>query len=246
MRPLYHRVGFFVFAALLSTTCVAGAADRYVPLARVANAAHLQYEWLSATRAVQLSGPGIVLVVRPGDNLYEVNDRVEVTAEPPRYASNDIYVSSALANHITHLARQASFFASQGASAMSETAIVRNEAIAQEMHGSIVLNVAPLQGAEALLITGQAPPSAPVLLTLFATISSQLPNVVLSRHDLTTGPDGKFQAIVPIAPDYVRDSYISVLATSSPGVLSAKARLLVHEPNAGIKVPVEIQPGGIW
>jgi hypothetical protein len=94
--------------------------------------------------------------------------------------------------------------------------------------------------------TGSAPPSAPVRITLLATLSSELPNVLLSRHDLTAGPDGKFQAIVPIGPDYMRDTFIHVLATSEPGVISASAQLLVQAPNAGIKVPVESFPGGIW
>ena len=114
------------------------------------------------------------------------------------------------------------------------------------MRGTIVLNVTQLQGAEALLVTGTAPPWAPVMLTLLATLSSELPNVLLSRHDLTAGSDGRFQAIVPIAPDYVRDSYINVLATSLPGVASAKSQLLIHAPNAGITVPVDMFPGGIW
>jgi hypothetical protein len=115
-----------------------------------------------------------------------------------------------------------------------------------ELHGTIVLNVEPLEGAEALLVTGQAPPSATVMITLLATLSSDIPNVVLSRHNLTAEPDGKFQAIVPIAPDYMRDSFIHVLATSSPGVISASAQLLVQVPNKGLKVPWETFAGGIW
>ena len=109
-----------------------------------------------------------------------------------------------------------------------------------------MLNVTPLHGAEALYVEGTAPPSAPVLLTLVATLSSELPNVLLSRHELTAGPDGKFQAIVPIAPNYMRNTFINVLATSVPGVTSASAQILVDAPNAGIKVPAEQQPGGIW
>ncbi|HEX4014341.1 MAG TPA: hypothetical protein VHX17_10710 [Candidatus Cybelea sp.] len=198
-------------------------------------------------RAVQLSGPGIVLVIRPGDNLYDVNDRVEVTAEAPRYVSNEIYVSQALANHITHLARQElAVVNAQVQQAVAEANQDRNEAIVEEAQGQIALNVVPLEGAEAVMVSGQAPPSAPVRITLLATLSSDLPNVLLSRHDLTAGPDGKFQAIVPIAPDYLRDSFIHVLATSSPGIISASAQLLVHSPNAGVKVPAEAQPGGIW
>jgi len=246
MRP-FSQVGFFVLASVIATTNVATAAQNEVPLARVASTAHLQYEWLAATRAVQLSGPGIVLIVRPGDSEYEVNDRVEVTADPPRYASDDIYVSRALANHITYLARQAQLLiADQAVQAASLEAQSRVVATGEQLQGQIVLNVVPLEGAEALLVTGQAPPSAPIRITLLATLSSEIPNILLSRHDIMADAGGKFQAIVPIASDYMRDSFIHVLATSSPGVISASAQLLVHEPNVGIKVPGEAQPGGIW
>ncbi len=245
MRP-YRQVVLSICSLLLATGAAA-AADREVPLATVARDAHLEYTWLSVTRAVQLSGPGIVLVVRPGDNVYEVDDRVEVTATTPRYISNDIYVSQKLATHIIQLARQAEGLVSeqeaQAARLMSEE---QQQAGAAELRGTIVLNVTPLTGAEAVLVTGQAPPSAPVLITLLATLSSELPNVLLSRHDLTAGPDGKFQAIVPIASDYTRDTFIHVIATSTPGVTSATAQLQVHEPNAGVKVPLDAFPGGIW
>lgn len=247
----FRQVALFAFCSLFSTLCAGAATEQGVPLAVVARTANLQYEWLAATRAVQLSGSGIVLVVRPGDNLYEVNDRVEVTAVTPRYVSNDIYVSRALATHITQLARQAQMLASaQAAQAASAEAAEANqertETIVGEEQGTIVLNVTQLKGAEALLVTGEAPPTAPVMITLFATLSSELPNVLLSRHTLTVGPDGKFAAIVPIAPDYMRDTFIHVLATSTPGVTSASAQLLVQAANAGLKVPAEVQPGGIW
>jgi hypothetical protein len=245
MRPLYTVVLFALLS--LTPTLIAGAQGAaQVPLARVASEANLTYKWLVATRALQLSGPGIVLVIRPGDNLYDVNDRTEVTADAPRYVSNDLYVSQALANHITHLARQEQqLIASQDLQAASEAGQAQ-DAMGGEMHGTIVLNVAPLEGAEALLVTGQAPPSASVMITLLATLSSDIPNVVLSRHNLTAEPDGKFQAIVPIAPDYMRGSFIHVLATSSPGVISASAQLLVQAPNNGLRVPSEAFPGGIW
>ena len=59
----------------------------------------------------------IIVLVRPGDNVFEVNDRVEVTAVTPRFANNDIYVSPVLATHIETLARQArnAYFAAQEA-----------------------------------------------------------------------------------------------------------------------------------
>lgn len=246
MRP-YRQVVLPLCCLLSLAPCASIAAGSEVPLATVAREARLEYSWLAATRAVQLSGPGIVLVVRPGDNVYEVDDRVEVTAVTPRYTSNDIYVSQRLATHIIDLARQAEMLVSaQEAQAARRVSEEQQQPGAAELHGTIVLNATPLQGAEALLVTGSAPPSAPVRITLLATLSSELPNVLLSRHDLTAGPDGKFQAIVPISPDYLRESYIHVLATSVPGVISASAQLLVQAPNAGVHVPVEAFPGGIW
>jgi Copper amine oxidase N-terminal domain len=245
MRP-YRQVALLMLCTLVSTVYAGAASDQGVPLATVAREAHLEYSWLSATRAVQLSGPGIVLVVRPGDNLYEVDDRVEVTAVTPRYISNDIYVSQKLATHIIQLARQAQQLVGAQEARVAAEVNAEQQQPSVELRGTIVLNVIQLKGAEALLVTGDAPPSAPVMITLLATLSSDLPNVLLSRHDLTAGPDGKFQAIVPIAPDYMRDSFIHVLATSVPGVTSASAQLLVHAPNPGANVPVDYFPGGIW
>jgi hypothetical protein len=246
MRP-YRQVVLPVLCSLLLAPSAIAAADQGIPLATVARDAHLEYTWLAATRAVQLSGPGIVLVIRPGDNVYEVDDRVEITAVTPRYISNDIYVSSKLATHIIQLARQEEDLVSaQEAQAARELNEEQQQPSAASLRGTIVLNVTPLQGAEAVLVTGTAPPTAPVMVTLLATLSSELPNVLLSRHVLTAGPDGKFQAIVPIAPDYMRDSLIHVLATSSPGVISASTQLLVHAPNAGVQVPTDAFPGGIW
>jgi hypothetical protein len=245
MRP-FNTVVLFALLSLTPALIAGAQSNAGVPLTQVASESNLTYHWLVATRALQLSGPGIVLVIRPGDNLYDVNDRVEVTAEAPRYVSNDLYVSRALANHLTHLARQAQqLLASQDLEAASEAGQAQ-DAMGGELHGTIVLNVAPLEGAEALLVTGQAPPSASVMITLLATLSADIPNVVLSRHNLTAEPDGKFQAIVPIAPDYMRDSFIHVLATSSPGVISASAQLLVQAPNKGLTVPGATFPGGIW
>ena len=249
MRP-FQQVVLLALCLLASTSNAVAASAQGVPLATVARNAHLEYAWLSVSRAVQLSGPGIVLVIRPGDNLYEVDDRVEVTAVAPRYTSNDIYVSAKLANHITQLARQAEqLVGAQEAEAIREAGQLNEEiqqAGAAPMRGTIVLNVTQLQGAEALLVTGTAPPWAPVMITLLATLSDEVPNVLLSRHNLTAGSDGKFQAIVPIAPDYMRDSFINVLATSLPGVASAKSQLLIHAANAGIQVPADFIPGGIW
>jgi len=66
---------WFVFALFLAgATLPIRAAQQELPLARVAASSGLSYSWLAAERAVSLTGPGIVIVIRPGMNLYEVDD----------------------------------------------------------------------------------------------------------------------------------------------------------------------------
>jgi hypothetical protein len=230
---------------LMFSVLPVSAAEQEVSLSHVAAISHLTYTWLGAERAVTLSGPGLVLLVRPGESLYEVNDRVESASAPARYAGNDIYVPASLAAHIEQLARHAQLLST---SVLTEQQVFEraSSSTAATVHGSITLDVHPLQGAAALLVTGSAPPSAPVMLTLLAQFSSDLPNVVISRHDIQTEPDGRFQAIVPTGPDYTPDSFLRVIATSVPGVEEATAQVTIGSPNAGLLVPWERQPGGIW
>lgn len=244
MRP-FSRFGVFLLCSLIATPSVAAAAQQDLPLAGVARIAHLDYSWLAGANAVQLSGPDIVLVIRPGNNLYDVNDRVETTSITPRYASNDIYVSPQLAARIETLAQQA-WRTFSNARAARQRIEADDAASVNELRGTIVMNVAQLKGAEALMITGQAPPSAPIRITLLATLSSDLPNVLVGRHDLTSDSAGRFQAIVPIGPDYTQQTFLHVTATSGPGVTPASAQILVDAPNAGVKVPWEQIPGGVW
>jgi hypothetical protein len=181
------------------------------------------------------------VVIRPGESLYEINNRVESTDIPPSSVGNDVYVSSSLAHHIMQIAWN---MQAQDANARraQEQAVARSFAL----QGAIALNVQPLKGAEAVLITGTAPPGAPVLITLLGTLSSELPNVLISRHDLTAGPDGKFQAVLPIGPDYLRNSFLRVLATSGPNVTSASAQIVIGPPNPGANVPVDAFSSSVW
>ena len=124
MRPIIGLVVVIV-CSFYSAPYIAEAAPMGVPLASVAARANLQYEWLATERAVQLSGPGLVLVIRPGANLYEVNDHVEVAAIPPVYGANDIYVSAAVARRIAQLASQAWLGFSQAQEDMARSALAR-------------------------------------------------------------------------------------------------------------------------
>lgn len=104
------------------------------------------------------------------------------------------------------------------------------------------LDVHQHQGAEAIDVSGSAPPNAPVTITLLATVSSDVPTIVVSRQDVVTDVNGRFGALIPIASAYERGTILRIVATSLPGVVPASAQLVINAPNAGVTVPLEQTP----
>ena len=228
-------LGFALIVALLTAQSSAQRATASLD----ATAAHDGYtmQWLLPTRSVGLFRPGLAIVLRPGAVMYEVNDRVELTDTPPVYENGDVLISSTLA---ARLARLASMPAAAGRYSGSDQPSVH---VAQQpATGAITIDVHPVPGSEAVAVTGHAPPSAPVTITLLATISSDLPTVVVSRHDTQPDVNGNFQATISIAPNFVRNTYLRVLATSAAGSTPASAQITVGPPNAGQTVPLEYRP----
>ena len=115
-------------------------------------------------------------------------------------------------------------------------------AIDANAHGSITMEARQLQGAEALYVSGSAPANVPVTITLLAVVSSELPTIVVSRHDVVTDVNGRFGTVVPIASAYERGTLLQVVATSTPGIASATSQWVVGAPNNGVTVPLEQLP----
>jgi len=109
-------------------------------------------------------------------------------------------------------------------------------------HGVITMEARQLQGAEALDVEGTAPARVPVTITLLAVVSSDIPTIVVSRHDVVTDVNGRFGAVIPIASAYERGTVLRVVATSAPDVASATTELVVQAPNTGVTVPLEQLP----
>jgi hypothetical protein len=211
----------------------AGAASRE-SLATVAAHSGYTYRWSTQGSVVVLSRPGIVVVLRPGSQVYAVNDHDEVADAAPSFSRGDLYVTPSLAAHLQALARRLSPAAARSADAPSN-----GDA---DAHGSITLEARQLQGAEAINVRGNAPASAPVTITLLAVVSSDIPTIVVSRNDVVTDASGRFQAIIPIASAYERGTLLRVVATSSPGIASAQSQLIVQAPNNDLTVPLEQLP----
>ncbi len=199
-------------------------------------AAHSGYAsaWSSQDSVLVLSRPGIVVVLRPGSPVYQVNDHDEVADSAPSYSHGTLYVTSTLAGHLEALARRFSPAAAHDAEPLS---------IADaDARGSITMEARQLQGAEALTVDGSAPPSIPVTITLLAVVSSDIPTIVVSRHDVVSDASGRFSTIIPIASAYERGTLLRVVATTASGAGSASSALVIQAPNDGLTVPLEQLP----
>lgn len=195
----------------------------------VAARAGYSEQWLLPERELALFRPGYVIVIRPGSQLYEVNDRVEVADTSPRYINGDMIVSSSLANRLRRFAQ-------------TDPPREDQSARTPNFSGALAIEMQPLQGSESVTVHGQAPPGAPVTLTLLATISYDLPTILVRRHDVQTDVNGRFSAVLPIASDYFHASLLRVLATSTSGVTPATAQIWVDAPNLGEKLPADQWP----
>jgi hypothetical protein len=192
------------------------------PLARVAGSAGYVYAWSASASEVTLSRPGLTIVLRPGDRRYEVNDRVEYASEAPVYGSGDLLVSSDVVSELRMLAgRNPEARAMEGARPGTASSV--NDS------GSLTLTARPANGRAGIVVDGTAPASVPVTLTLIATISRDIPDIVIRRVTLAT--DGTFHATLDVAPYVPEGSALTVTATSLPGITPAFAHLTAVPPH---------------
>lgn len=231
-KPIFaFALTAFVIAATVGRSALAQTNDK--SLIAVARSDGYSVQWLLPDRAVQLYRPGVVVVLHPGATMYEVNDRVEFGDIAPRYINGDMLVSNALAARLGRLAALAA-----AANRTSQNRLMPVTGPQNAVAGALTLDARRQNGAEAVHVSGHAPSGAPVTITLLATISPDLPTVVLSRNDLQPDVNGQFEATISIAPDYLRDTLVQVLATA-PGASPAQAVVVVGPPNAGVNVPFD-------
>ncbi len=222
-------------AAFAQVAAPAVANARSYALARVAAQLGYTYAYLGSDDAVTLTRPGLTVLVRPGERLFDVNDRSEVVdrGDAPKFSQNDVYVSPQFVRRLAALASRAGGGARDAG--LSGPPLVQ-PAVGP---GPIVLDVKPVPGSQLLRVTGHAPAGAPITLTLRATFALEVPETVLNRSGVSADDQGNFSTTVPLAPGYFNGAYVTLEATSLPGVTKASQRLLVPPPNAGLKIPAD-------
>src|ERR1700722_13159382 len=100
-----HRLALlFVAFALVFSSRPAIAGDDLVPLARLAPQLGYSYTWVASESAVALTRPGVYVLIRTGNPLYDVNDSVESTTQIPQFRDNDIFIGPSLVARLRSLA----------------------------------------------------------------------------------------------------------------------------------------------
>lgn len=220
---MHRPVSIFSLLAFCIAFSAPASAAQSVSLNSIAAQDGFVFRWLSTERSVSLYQPGLVVVLRPGETLYEVNDHVEFADVAPRAVQGDLLVSPSLASRLGRLAAEVK---------------PRYAPFAQTYHstgsGRFDLEARAADGSAAIVVNGQAPSSAPVTVTLMADISQDLPTIVVSRHDVQPDAQGRFGVILPHAPDFARGTVLRVVATSVAGGTPASAKVIIGQPNPGI------------
>jgi hypothetical protein len=233
-----HRVALLFVAFVLAfpgRSAIAG--EDLVPLSRIAPQLGYTYTWLASEAAVALTRPGVYVLIRTGNPLYDVNDAVESTTEVPQFRNNDIFIGPSL------VARLRSLAGNSTATHPSESMTVSRRLIASApVHGALTVTVSSTHTADAVIVAGKGPPSVPVTITLTADISREIPRVLLSRTYAETDKDGNFTARLSSAPLYFQKSTIYVAVTSLVGITEADTSFALGQPNPGVAHPVDELP----
>jgi hypothetical protein len=215
----------------------AAAAGDLVPLARLAPQLGYTYTWVAAESAVALTRPGVYVLVRSGNPLYDVNDSIESTVQTPVYRNNDILVCASLAARLRSLASAAA-----ARSTVAQPVDMRPSAAAVPIRGTLTVAAVPTDTSDAVIVSGTGPANAPLTITFRADITRDLPRVVLSRTSTETDASGTYSVQISSAPLHMRNSLVLISATSVPGVTEAHTSFVLGQPSPKIAHPVDDLP----
>jgi hypothetical protein len=235
--------GAALFAGVYASATAGVVASNSIALARAAAATGFVYSYLGPEDAASLSRPGVTVVIRPGQRLFDVNDRTEAMDGPaPFFSRNDLYVSESLVRRLRQIAAEFPAPAPEAGGMMQQMppSTTSSSTAPANATGSIAkLTVSQVPGLQQLSVAGVAPANVPVLLTLVGSFSAEVPDVVLSRHRIVADRNGNFQSDLSIAPGYFRGAVLTVVASSFPGVASAKAKIVMKAPNGTTDIPAD-------
>lgn len=220
---LAMRTKATVLALVLIASPVIAGASNGVSLSQTAAAAGYTMHWLGPERSVSLNRDGIVVVLRPGTVLYDVNTHEEIAdAAPIVTTGGDLEISARLASRLRALAKQTAL--------TNDAPGLVYRVVEAPARGTIAMDARQMTGRAALSVDGSAPRNARITLTLLATLAPDLPTVLLQRNDVQADVNGRFSAVVALGPDYHAGSTVTLVATAD-GAPPATVRMVLDGPH---------------
>jgi hypothetical protein len=243
-----NRVAIGAFLALVASQSAVAVEARDFSLTRVAADLGFHYSYLGPEDAVSLSRPGLTILVRPGEQLFDVNDQTEaLDGTPPYFRHGDLIVSSEFVSRLRRLTAHLSQTGERPVIVVTHRRpweAAEGGAPSSQVTGAITgLEVRQLPGSQILAVSGKAPGKLPITLTLVGTFAQEIPDVVLSRTSLTSDASGNFLTNVSIAPGFYRGAILTVVASSVSGITDARAQVVAKAPNGSLPIPAdEVKP----
>jgi hypothetical protein len=213
----------FAIAAAATLAPAPALADTAIPLARVARDLGYHYAYLPLENEVSLTRAGAVILVRPGDGFFTVNDRREpVYGTVPYYRGNDVVVSRAFESEIKPFAR---YF---------RTAAAPAPEVVEAPDAGTVDRVAAnyLPSASTVDVAGRATPGTHVSVILRVVLSQDLPVITLDGADIVADQNGAFRARLNTAPNHfaLARFYVEAAAPGNRAPAIAKVTDLGLDP----------------
>jgi len=227
---LINRLLVFTLVATCALTTSVNASDDRA-LAGIAAADGFTYAWLPTEAGVELTRPGVRVVLRPGRLFYEVNNATPIADRAPTFNGEDLMISPSLAAHLAQIAQHAS---SDAASAPNATtapaAVVRAPGASRPI--TIAAKLVP--GRTALALSGNGTPNTTITIALTGEISKELPIVKIRRATVAVDANGTYSIEMGYGPDVHQHTTVTATAASVTGTDRAVAHIVLEESPTGV------------
>lgn len=215
----------FIFCAFMANPAFASAGFMHA-LSGIAQKYGYQYRELGPENAVELARPGLSVIIRPGTRLFWVNGAPDAADVAPELRGRQFYISDGTVSALARIARST-------APPVNRMVFHRLASYSAE---PITIGVVGERGSEAIRVAGNAPPSMPIRIALYAQISRDLPTIFVNASQTVSSAAGVYAVTVSIGPDFYRGSTILVYATSASGAMVTTTYIL-EAPNPGVFAP---------
>jgi hypothetical protein len=224
--------------AIFSAVAIAQAeASDMLALTGVAHAYGFTYATESTQAAVELSRPGLSLLIRAGDPRYQVNDDVRYLGRTPVFRNNQMYVDRSFERILADLAA-AHPWPTSGLPMVITLPVDAPAAVP-----ALTVKAKYVEGSDGIDISGSGPPGYPVSVVLKARMSRDIPIVTIGRTIVIADNDGHFHAVIAAGSIDLQNTTFFATA-SGRGLEPVSTHIEIQKPNPDFHTPNDGLPKG--